>query len=49
MGYSEETDLESGEKVLFVAFTVETSLLKDDEGFKSVLAHPKNVRYFPMI
>lgn len=48
MGFPSTTHLESGERVLLVAFTVERSLLEDDEGFNSVL-DPATVRYFFMI
>lgn len=42
-GYGQDTDLESDEKVLVVAFSVETSLLENDKSFKPVL-EPTQVR-----
>ena len=49
MGYPEKTSLESGEKVLMVTFTVESSPLTDDESLKSLLDPSANVCYFIII
>jgi len=48
-GYPEKISLESGKNMLMVIFTVETSLLKDDESFKSALDPSVNVRSFFMM
>jgi len=45
IGYPEKTSLESGEKMLMVTFTAETSLLRDDESLKPLLDSSVNVRY----
>jgi 2-polyprenyl-6-methoxyphenol hydroxylase-like FAD-dependent oxidoreductase len=41
-GYCQEPPLEAAPRVLYVAFTVDISLLKDDEGYEVVL-DPTNV------
>jgi 2-polyprenyl-6-methoxyphenol hydroxylase-like FAD-dependent oxidoreductase len=41
-GYPKDPPLKAAPRVLFVAFTVDISLLKDDESYRGVL-EPKNV------
>ena len=42
--YPQDPPLEAAPRVLFVAFTVDISLLKDDENYRGVL-EPSNVRF----
>lgn len=44
-GYGQDPPIEATPRLLFVAFTVDISLLKDDESYKVVL-EPTNVRFF---
>ena len=43
-GYSQDPPLETARRVLFVSFTVDISLLKDDESYRGVL-ESTNVRF----
>ena len=43
-GYPQDPPLEAATRLLFVAFTVDISLLKDDESFGGVL-EPTNVHF----
>ena len=45
MGYPEPNNVESDEKVLYVAFTLDTSLLKDDPSSKILLNAGTNVSF----